>query len=175
MKKHPVIVEGFNGTLEELAQSIFRMRYDEVVNFLAYAQKELNRQSKGDEAMGRVKLSLLLFKAQLKTEELKKIMDKIFALCKPFMRNELGSKKANEKVRIKKLEEACYMMATKASHYLGDVSRKVPTLCIVHSVVDGKYFIGSWDGITAYSNIKFPVRTTRELTEEEKKSIKRAI
>ena len=102
MKKHPVIVEGFNGTLEKLAQSIFRMRYDEVVKFLAYAQKELNRQSKGDEAMGRAKLSLLLTEARQKMNELKKIMKKIFVLCKPFMKDELSDKKTiRTKRRIK--------------------------------------------------------------------------
>ncbi len=89
MKKHPVKVEGFNGNLEELARAIFGMRYDVVVEFLKHSQKELRRQSEGDEGRGRIKLSNLLSDAEQKTVELQEIMEKIFLVCKPFMKNEL--------------------------------------------------------------------------------------
>jgi hypothetical protein len=92
MKIHPINVVGFNGTLEELAQNIFRMRYDKVSEFLFYVQKEIQRQSEGDALRNRAKLSKLLLEAQQKTGELKKIMDEIFVVCKPFMKDELNDK-----------------------------------------------------------------------------------
>ena len=92
MKIHPINVDGFNGTLEELAQLVFRMRYDKVSEFLFYVQEEIFRQSQGDALKNRTKLSKLLLEAEQKTEELKKIMDVIFAVCKPFMKDELNDK-----------------------------------------------------------------------------------
>lgn len=92
MKIHPVNVVGFDGTLEELAQLVFRMRYDKVAEFISYVQKELGRQSQGDEVRGRIRLSRLLVEAEQKADELKKKMEDIFILCKPFMKNELNDK-----------------------------------------------------------------------------------
>ena len=62
--------------------------------------------------------------------------------------------------------EPKYMMATKAQHLLGDISRKEPDLCHVHAKTKENY-IGSW--VTGYGFIKveFPVETTRDLTVEE--------
>lgn len=89
MKKHSVEVDGFDGNLEELAQAVFGMRYDRVVDFLEHAGKELRRQSEGDKGRGRMKLSKLLSDAEQKTKELQEIMEEIFLICKPFMKHEL--------------------------------------------------------------------------------------
>lgn len=66
---------------------------------------------------------------------------------------------------------AHYMMATKAIHQLGDISRKEPDLCIIDSE-DSQHFIGAWvidvTGYGLYINVRFPKSTTRELTDEEK-------
>lgn len=59
-----------------------------------------------------------------------------------------------------------YMMATKAIHKMGDISRDSEDICYVHKEKDDHY-IGNW--ITGYGfiEVKFPKETTRELTEEE--------
>jgi hypothetical protein len=59
-----------------------------------------------------------------------------------------------------------YMMATKAIHKLGDISRDKPDICHVHEEYEDHY-IGMW--ITGYGfiGVKFPKETTRELTREE--------
>lgn len=60
-----------------------------------------------------------------------------------------------------------YMMATKAIHQLGDISRGEPDLCVIRSE-DADNYIGNWVEGYGFINVKFPKRTTRELTDEEK-------
>ena len=59
-----------------------------------------------------------------------------------------------------------YMMATKAYHMLGDISRDEPDLCHVHLEREDDY-IGSWVTGFGFIEVKFPKKTTRELTQEE--------
>jgi hypothetical protein len=89
MKKHPTKVAGFDGTLEELAQNVFRLRYDKIADFLFYASQELRRQYENDEKNGKKKLAMMSLLALYKIGELSVIMRKIFVFCKPFMKNEL--------------------------------------------------------------------------------------
>jgi len=59
-----------------------------------------------------------------------------------------------------------YMMATKAVHKMGDISRDEPDLCHVHEEALDHY-IGSWVTGYGFINVKFPKETTRDLTPEE--------
>ena len=59
-----------------------------------------------------------------------------------------------------------YMMATKATHKLGDISRDKPDLCIIYREDDENY-IGNWITGLGFIDVKFPKATTRELTSEE--------
>ena len=59
-----------------------------------------------------------------------------------------------------------YMMATDAMHKLGNISSDIPDLCHIYAE-DGEDWIGAWVyGIGAF-DVKFPKKTTRELTESE--------
>lgn len=60
----------------------------------------------------------------------------------------------------------CYMMATKASHKLGDLSRDDEDLCRIEKD-DGSDYIGSWVTGFGFFNVKFPKETTRALTNAE--------
>lgn len=82
-----------------------------------------------------------------------------------------------------------YMMATRAYHKLGDISGDAPDLCVVNpkvkhvpgdgtsvdeifnlpapNVPDGDYYVGQWVSGFGFTNVHFPVETTRPLTEEE--------
>lgn len=60
-----------------------------------------------------------------------------------------------------------YMMATKAFHMLGEISREVSDLCVIYGE-DEESFIGKWATGFGLVNVKFPKSTTRELTDEEK-------
>jgi hypothetical protein len=60
-----------------------------------------------------------------------------------------------------------YLMATVASHQLGDLSRESADLCYALSETDTHY-IGSWVFGLGFFNVKFPKTSTRELTEQER-------
>jgi hypothetical protein len=58
------------------------------------------------------------------------------------------------------------MMATKAIHQTGDISRDTPYICVIHSEDDNNY-IGNWVSGYGFIDVKFPKDTTKELTSEE--------
>lgn len=61
-----------------------------------------------------------------------------------------------------------YMMATKAIHKLGDISSDYYDLCfITHE--DETNYIGNWVTGLGFVNVKFPKKTTRNLTPKEVK------
>jgi hypothetical protein len=62
---------------------------------------------------------------------------------------------------------ARYVMATRAHHKLGDISRIVPDLAYVTDEDDEAY-IGQWVEGFGYINVRFPKATTRELTDAER-------
>lgn len=68
---------------------------------------------------------------------------------------------------IKRFKKGRYMMATKAQHQLGDISSDEPDLCVIYGEDETNY-IGSWVMGFGFIDVKFPKKTTRELTEGEK-------
>lgn len=67
-----------------------------------------------------------------------------------------------------KLKEPCYMMATKAwSKGNLNISKSTPSLCFVDREDEDNY-IGNWLEGAAWIDVKFPKKTTRKLTKEEK-------
>lgn len=64
------------------------------------------------------------------------------------------------------MQKVRYMMATKATHNLGDISRDEPELCYIFEDSETDY-IGRWATGFGFVNVKFPKETTRELTEHE--------
>ncbi len=62
------------------------------------------------------------------------------------------------------------MMATKAIHQLGDLSRDAPNYCVVHEdPADPENYIGNWMMGFGFIGVKFPKATTREMTPAEEK------
>jgi len=59
-----------------------------------------------------------------------------------------------------------YMMATKALHKLGDISRDEEDLCLINSE-DNENYIGNWVTGFGFIEVKFPKKTTRPLTKDE--------
>ena len=60
------------------------------------------------------------------------------------------------------------MMATKANHLTGDLSRKKPNLCLVASY-DAENYYGNWVLGYGFIAVQFPKKTTRKLTAQDKK------
>lgn len=86
--KHPLSVEGYDGSLRELAQAIGKMRYDRVAEFLGEFAEEFERQHEGDKAKGRARLAVLLKTVSEELELTQKQVEKIWHLCEPYMRDE---------------------------------------------------------------------------------------
>ena len=59
-----------------------------------------------------------------------------------------------------------HMMATKAIHKIGDLSRKEEDICIITDE-DGDNYIGMWMTGYGFFDVKFPKLSTRKLTPEE--------
>lgn len=60
-----------------------------------------------------------------------------------------------------------YMMATTATHKLGDISSDEPDLCSIYDEDENDY-IGAWVTGYGFFDVHFPKATTRELTPEER-------
>lgn len=86
--QHPLEVEGYGGSLKELAYAIGSMRYDKVAEFLGEFAKEFERQHEGDKAKGRAQLAVLLKTVSEELELTQKQMEKIWKLCEPKMKQE---------------------------------------------------------------------------------------
>lgn len=71
-----------------------------------------------------------------------------------------------EKVLHKDGDIHFHMMATKAHHQLGDLSRDVPELCSISNETPD-YYVGSWVEGFGFFGVLFPKETTRDLTQEE--------
>ena len=63
-------------------------------------------------------------------------------------------------------ENGFNMMATKAYHQMGDISRDEPQLCFIYSETKD-YWVGQWCEGFGFFNVLFPKDTTRYVTKEE--------
>ena len=69
-----------------------------------------------------------------------------------------------------------YMMATRATHKTGDLSRERPSLAIIYP--DGEredHYVGEWAAGIGFINVEFPKDTTRPLNDEERERYGHAV
>ncbi|EKD23980.1 MAG: hypothetical protein ACD_81C00135G0006 [uncultured bacterium] len=93
MKKHPVIIEGYDGTFEELGRKVGELRYDKLAEFLLHLENELARQAIADKKRGRPKLANLIEGVELTVKDGKIKTERLFEFCKAFMQEELNNDK----------------------------------------------------------------------------------
>jgi len=86
MAKHPRTVDGYNGSLEKLAEAIGNMTYDTTSVFIEKLADDLIRQGDADLARGRKKLASELYSAAQELYEARDAMDKAWKICEPYMR-----------------------------------------------------------------------------------------
>ncbi len=84
MGKHPDYVEGFNGSLEELAKAVGKMSYDAASSFLEKLAEDLKKQADSDLARGRTKLAKEMYQAVEYLQEAKKYINKSWKICEPY-------------------------------------------------------------------------------------------
>ena len=86
MTKHPRHVEGFKGSLDELAKSIGNMTYDQTASFIEKLADDIKRQADADLSRGRKKLASELYKTANKLYQAKDRMDLAWKICEPYMK-----------------------------------------------------------------------------------------
>lgn len=72
--------------LEKVATDIGDMPYDKVVEFLRHLQIKIQKDADNDGKGGRQRLSILLGRAAFKISILQDHFNKIWELCKPYMK-----------------------------------------------------------------------------------------
>ena len=87
MTRHPRQVEGFEGSLEQLAGSIGNMTYDETASFIEKLADDIKRQADADFARGRTQLASKLYATAENLYTAKENMNLAWKICIPYMKN----------------------------------------------------------------------------------------
>jgi len=83
--KHPEKVIGHDGSLEQLAQAIGNMTYNQVALFVEKLADDIKRQAVADSVRGRKKLAKNLYDAAMQLNQAKEKLDLAWGICKPYM------------------------------------------------------------------------------------------
>jgi len=86
--KHLDYVEGFEGTLKDLASKVGKMRYDRVEQFLEALAADIESQADADKERGRSQLSEVLYRTAENLRQGKTDMAKAWKICKPYMKSD---------------------------------------------------------------------------------------
>ncbi|MDP3990390.1 MAG: hypothetical protein Q8Q01_04250 [archaeon] len=87
MTRHPRYVEGFEGSLEQLANAVGNMTYDQTASFIEKLADDIKRQADADSARGRIKLASELYATAERLYKAKETMVLAWEICKPYMNN----------------------------------------------------------------------------------------
>ncbi|MCL5018301.1 MAG: hypothetical protein M1416_00845 [Candidatus Pacearchaeota archaeon] len=84
---HPDKIEGYNGTLEDLAKEVGNMSYDKTAEFIGKMASNIAKQADEDFKKGKIKLALQLYKTANNLYSAKKEIDLAWKICEPYMKN----------------------------------------------------------------------------------------
>ena len=85
--KHPLKVEGFDGSLDDLAKAIGKMRFDSIDDFLRCLAEDLHKQADDDNEAGRIQLANSLYSAALNVYSARDKIAKAWKISKPYMQD----------------------------------------------------------------------------------------
>jgi hypothetical protein len=85
MTTHPTTVEGFDGTMEELAEKVARLRYDSLRDFLRLLSHEVRTDAEKDSLAGRRKLGNSLFRIMLSLKRAEEATEEAWRISSPYM------------------------------------------------------------------------------------------
>jgi hypothetical protein len=83
--KHKHDVENYNGTKQQLAEEVGNLFYDSLAEFLKLLYEKIEKDSKADEARGRVKLAANLHECAIKLKGASGDISKAWKICEPYM------------------------------------------------------------------------------------------
>jgi hypothetical protein len=81
-------VEGYSGTLADLAEEVGNLRYDAVAEFLRLLSEKLGRDASLDEGRGRVRLAASLRDASRPLGDAARGIEQAWRICEPRMGKE---------------------------------------------------------------------------------------
>lgn len=87
MAKHPRNIEGFEGSLDQLAKSIGNMTYDQTASFIEKLSDDIRRQADADLARGRINLASELYATANELYRARDKMDLAWKICEPYMKD----------------------------------------------------------------------------------------
>ena len=87
MTKHPRTVEGFEGSLDQLAKSVGNMTYDQTYSFIEKLADDIKKQADVDFAKGRKKLASELYETANKLYQARDRMNLAWKICEPYMKS----------------------------------------------------------------------------------------
>ncbi len=86
-KKHPLSVERYPDSLEDLAKDIKNMRYDKFAEFLSYLAKHVKDEADKDLANGKPKLSTKLYLASEYLSLTQERIDSAWKISEPYIKD----------------------------------------------------------------------------------------
>lgn len=87
MEKHPDRVEGYTGSLEDLANSIGNLRYDALTKFFSLLAAKFKKDAQADTQRQRKLLATSLTALASSCELVGILADNVWKICKPYMKN----------------------------------------------------------------------------------------
>lgn len=81
---HPTKIEGWEGSLEDLAYAVEGLRYDKTAEFLDSLTQALKERSEKDVKAGRQQLGHRLLIAVVRARDLTEVMRQVWRLCAPY-------------------------------------------------------------------------------------------
>lgn len=88
MIKHPRDIEGYEGSLAQLAKDVGNMQYDQTASFIEELADDITRQADADLGRGNSKLADKLYATANKLYEARDEMTKAWKICEPYMTNQ---------------------------------------------------------------------------------------
>jgi hypothetical protein len=85
VSRHPRVIAGWSGSLEDLAKAVGNMTYDQTANFIDHLSKDLRRQAEGDRGRGRPNLARNLDLAADSLFNAKILTGLAWEICVPYM------------------------------------------------------------------------------------------
>lgn len=85
--KHPVKVENYNGSLDELVKELGNLSYDVLSSFVAKLADDIKRQADNDDSRNRKKLAGKLYLTAEELHDAKEKLDEAWKICKPYMKD----------------------------------------------------------------------------------------
>lgn len=85
-EKHKKMIDGYEGNINQLANDIGNLHYEELANLLHALSQKISIDAYYDNKGGRINLSNVLLDASVEVKKTAKLIDVAWKISKPFMK-----------------------------------------------------------------------------------------